>query len=195
MAVLRGREYRIDFYNGDGTRTPGPRLAVPWKPVDDDERTRLTDSINTQRRKQFDDMLEDMRKQALNPKQPPGPGGEKIILVDGMPIRTYGGERMPPPTPPRHVLPNEIPDYLPAVERIIGAFRADADNRLWIRPKPPRARRAAAERSTTSSIERARWSIVCSFRRPYARRVRTGRNRLRHRRDGSTVKIEKHSFK
>jgi hypothetical protein len=30
----------------------------------------------------------------------------------------------------------EMPDYLPAVERNIGSFRADADNRLWIRPKP-----------------------------------------------------------
>ena len=32
--------------------------------------------------------------------------------------------------------PSEMPDYLPAVERSTGSFRADADNRLWIRPKP-----------------------------------------------------------
>ena len=127
------REYRIDFYNGDGTRTPGPRLPYAWKQVDDEERTRLTDSINTQRRKQFDDMLDDMRKQA---DKPTGPGGEKIIIVDGMPIRTYGGERMPPPTPPSPVQPSEMPDYLPAVERNLASFRADLDNRLWIRPKP-----------------------------------------------------------
>ena len=133
VAILRGREYRIDFYNGDGTRTPGPRLPYAWKQVDDEERTRLTDSINTQRRKQFDDMLDDMRKQA---DKPTGPGGEKIIIVDGMPIRTYGGERMPPPTPPSPVQPSEMPDYLPAVERNLASFRADLDNRLWIRPKP-----------------------------------------------------------
>ena len=63
VAVLRGREYRVDFYGGDGKRTPGPRLFYPWKPVDDEERTRLIDSINTQRRKQFDDMIEEMKKQ------------------------------------------------------------------------------------------------------------------------------------
>ena len=136
VAVLRGREYRIDFYNGDGTRTPGPRLPYAWKQVDDAERTRLTDSINTYRRKQFDDMIEDMKKQAANPTQPVGPGGEKIIIVDGMPIRTYGGERMPPPTPPTPVLATDMPDYLPAVEKNLASFRADADNRLWIRPKP-----------------------------------------------------------
>jgi hypothetical protein len=136
VAVLRGREYRIDFYNGDGTKTQGPRLPYAWKQLDDADKTRLTDSINTQRRKQFDDMIEDMRKQAMNPTQPIGPGGEKIIIVDGMPIRTYGGERMPPPTPPTPVQTTEMPDYLPAVERNIGSFRADADSRLWIRPKP-----------------------------------------------------------
>jgi hypothetical protein len=136
VAVLRGREYRIDFYDSAGVKTPGPRIPYAWKQVDDEERTRLTDSINTQRKKQFDDMIEDMRKQAMNPDQKIGPGGEKIILVDGMPIRTYGGERMPPPTPPQQVLATDIPDYLPAVERSTGGFRADADNRLWIRPKP-----------------------------------------------------------
>lgn len=136
VAVLRGREYRIDFYDSIGVKTPGPRIPYAWKQVDDEERTRLVDSINAQRKKQFDDMIEDMRKQALNPDQKIGPSGEKIILVDGMPIRTYGGERMPPPTPPPQVLATDMPDYLPAVERSTGAFRADADNRLWIRPKP-----------------------------------------------------------
>jgi hypothetical protein len=136
VAVLRGREYRVDFYNGDGTRTPGPRLPYAWKQVDDAERARLTDSINTQRRKQFDDMIEDMKKQAANPAQPVGPGGERIIVVDGMPIRTYGGERMSAPTPPTIVQPSEMPDYLPAVERNGASFRADADGHLWIRPKP-----------------------------------------------------------
>ncbi|HEY9229244.1 MAG TPA: hypothetical protein VIP11_21510, partial [Gemmatimonadaceae bacterium] len=132
IAVLRGREYRVDFYDGEGTRTPGPRLAYPWNQLDDTEKTKMVDSINGQRRKNFDDMIEDMRKQALNPEQKIGPGGEKIIIVDGMPIRTYNGERMPPPTPPATVQMTDIPDYLPAVERATGGYRADADNRLWI---------------------------------------------------------------
>ena len=83
--------------------------------------------------------------------------------MDGMPIRTYGGERMPPPTPPTPVQPSEMPDYLPAVERSTGSFRADADNRLWIRPKPLATMPKAAGRSTTSPTERARSSIVFSF--------------------------------
>src|SRR5437762_10151912 len=40
VAVMRGREYRVDFYTGDGARTTGPRLAYPWRPVTDGERTR-----------------------------------------------------------------------------------------------------------------------------------------------------------
>jgi hypothetical protein len=111
-------------------------LAYPWKPVDEEERTRIVDSINTQRRKQFDDMIAEMKQKALDTAQKVGPGGEKIILVDGMPIRTYNGERMPPQTPPPLVQASEIPDYLPAVERNQASLRADADNRVWIRPKP-----------------------------------------------------------
>ena len=137
IAVLRGREYRLDFYDGEAERTAAPRLFYPWKQMDDAEKTRIVDSINTQRRKQFDEMLDDMRKRATNPEQPAGPGGEKIIIVDGMPIRTYNGERMPPPTPPAPVLSTDMPDYMPAVERGVGSYRADADNRVWIRPKPP----------------------------------------------------------
>jgi hypothetical protein len=136
VAVLRGREYRLDFYGGDGAKSQGPRLPYPWKRLDDDERQRIVDSINTQRRKQYDDMIEDMRKRALDTAQKTGPGGERIILVDGMPVRTYNGERVPPPTPPTPVQPTELPDYLPAVERNSAGFRADADNRIWIRPKP-----------------------------------------------------------
>jgi hypothetical protein len=136
VAVLRGREYRIDFFDPEGARTAGSRLQYPWKQLDDAEKTHIVDSINTQRRKQFDEMIDDMRKQAENPNQKIGPGGEKIIIVDGMPIRTYGGERMPMPTPPASVQATDVPDYLPATERGVANYRADADNRLWIRPKP-----------------------------------------------------------
>jgi hypothetical protein len=155
VAVLRGREYRVDFYGADSARTAGPRLPYPWKPADDAEKERLVDSINTQRRKQFDDMIADMRKQALDTNQKKGPGGEKIILVDGMPIRTYDGERMPPPTPPANALTTEIPDYLPAVERNPAGFRADADNRLWIRPKPAAAARGNAAGTIYDIVDRA----------------------------------------
>jgi hypothetical protein len=136
VGVLRGREYRLDYYDAESERTAAPRLFYSWRQLDDAEKTRIVDSINTQRRKQFDEMLDDMRKRATNPDQPVGPGGEKIIIVDNMPIRTYNGERMPPPTPPAPVLATDMPDYMPAVERGVGSYRADADNRAWIRPKP-----------------------------------------------------------
>ena len=168
----------------------------PWKPVDDEERTRLIDSINTYRRKQFDDMIEDMRKQALNPAQTAGPGGEKIILVDGMPIRTYGGERMPPPTPPAVVLPNEIPDYLPAVERVTGAYRADEDNRVWIRPKPPSGAPRGA--GTIYDVVDRTGALVDRVQLPVGRTLAgfgPGGVVFVTVRDGSAVKLEKHSFK
>ena len=194
VAILRGREYRIDFYNGDGTRTPGPRLPYAWKQVDDAERTRLTDSINTQRKKQFDDMLDDMRKQV---DKPAGPGGEKIIIVDGMPIRTYGGERMPPPTPPTPVQPSELPDYLPAVERSTGAFRADYDNRLWIRPKPLASMPRGAGGTVYDVTDRT-GALIDRVQLPAGRTlIGFGPGGIVYvtTRDGGATRIEKRSFK
>jgi hypothetical protein len=198
IAVLRGREYRVDFYEGDGasTRTPGPRLAYPWKQLDDADKTRIVDSINTQRRKQFDEMIEDMRKQATNPEQKVGPGGEKIIIVDNMPIRTFGGERMPPPTPPQPVLATDIPDYLPAVERGTGSYRADADNRLWIRPKPPLG--APRSGGTIYEIVDRSGTLVDRVQLPVGRTlVGFGPGGVVYltTRDGNTTRIERHSFR
>jgi hypothetical protein len=196
VAVLRGREYRVDFYSGDGTRTLGPRIPYAWRQVDDAERTRLVDSINTQRRKQFDEMIEDMKKRAMDPAQPVGPGGEKIILVDGMPIRTFGGERVPPPTPPTPVQPSDLPDYLPAVERNSASFRADADNRLWIRPKPL----ATMPRSGGSiyDVTDRTGALIDRVQLPAGRTlVGFGPGGIVYvtTRDGGATRVEKHAFR
>jgi hypothetical protein len=196
VAVLRGREYRIDFYGGDGTRTPGPRLPYSWKPADDAEKTRLVDSINATRRKQFDDNMEELKKRALDPNQVVGPGGEKIIMVDGMPVRTYNGDRMRPDSPPTPVQATEIPDYLPAVERNPASFRADADNRLWIRPKPlPGAPRGGGPiydvvDRTGALIDRVQLPagrVLVGFGPGGVVYVTT--------RDGGATRLEKHAFK
>jgi hypothetical protein len=196
IAVLRGREYRIDFFGGDGAKTPGPRLQYPWKRLDDDQRQHIVDSINTQRRKQYDEMIEDLRKRALDTAQKTGPGGERIILVDGMPIRTYGGERMPPQTPPALVQPTELPDYLPAVERNSAGYRADADNHVWIRPKPP----AGAPRGggTIYDIVDRTGALVDRIQLPAGRILAgfgPGGMVYATVRDAGVTRIEKHAFK
>jgi len=196
VAVLRGREYRIDFFDGDAGRTAGPRLQYPWKQLDDAEKTHLVDSINTQRRKQFDEMIDDMRKQAENPNQKIGPGGEKIIIVDGMPIRTYGGERMPPPTPPASVQTTDIPDYLPATERGVANYRADADNRLWIRPKP--AAGAPRGGGAVYEIVDRTGTLIDRVQLPTGRTLAgfgPGGVVYLTTRDGNTTKIERRAFK
>lgn len=196
VAILRGREYRIDFYDGEGARAAGPRLPYPWKQLDEADKAQIVDSINTQRRKQYDEMIEDMRKRAMNPEQPVGPGGEKIIIVDGMPIRTFGTERMPPPQPPAPVLAAEIPDYLPAIERGVGGFRADADNQLWIRPRP--AIGASRGGGAIYDIVDRTGTQVDRVQLPTGRTLAgfgPGGAVYLTTRDGGAVKIERRSFK
>ena len=54
VAILRGREYRIDWIGADGTRSQSPRLSYPWVAVPEQEKARLVDSINTVRREGYE---------------------------------------------------------------------------------------------------------------------------------------------
>ena len=47
VAVVRGRDYRVDFLSEDGTLRRGPRISFPWQRVTDEEKARIVDSIGT----------------------------------------------------------------------------------------------------------------------------------------------------
>jgi len=200
VAVLRGREYRVDIYGGDEgrTRTTGARLPYPWKPTDDAAKQQIVDSINTQRRKQFDDMIADMRRQALDTTPKRGNGRERIIIVDGMPVRVDEDGERSSPTPPPLVLTTEIPDYIPAVERNPAGFRADADNRLWIRPKPPVGAQRGASAGPIYDIVDRTGALVDRVQLPAGRTLagfgRAGVVFLAIR-DAGATRIEKRLFK
>ncbi len=57
VAIVRTREYRIDWVNRDGTRTVGPRMPYLWHALSDAEKAHLVDSVNAASNKAFADKL------------------------------------------------------------------------------------------------------------------------------------------
>jgi len=45
VAIVRGDDYHVDWVDADGTRSSSPKVAHAWRPINDQERTRLMDSI------------------------------------------------------------------------------------------------------------------------------------------------------
>jgi hypothetical protein len=126
VALLSGREYRLRWINTDGTKTDSPRLPFTWDPNPDDEKQRMADSINAQRRKSYDDMM------ALRQRRADSLKAAKLPVPP---------ELTRPQRSPNPVQMLDIPDYFPAYERQSNSMRADADTNIWIRPRPPRSAR------------------------------------------------------
>jgi hypothetical protein len=126
LALVRGRDYHVDWLNRDGTITSSPKMPFDWQRLDEDGKAKFLDSVKVAREKQretsmkmmqtrYDSLMEVSRKTG-------GPAPEPMPPVQDMypPINMVG--------------PDEIPDYKPPFGA--SAVRADADGNLWIRTNP-----------------------------------------------------------
>jgi len=157
VAVIRGRDYHVDWMAPDGSRKESPKIAFDWKRLTDDQKVGFIDSVRVMRE----------RMEAANPSgtnafgnafsavmggatPPPamggGAGSQVMIRMDA------GGGAAPPPrggapaggmsmggmqiNPPviTYVPPSELPDYQPPF--FSGSARADADGNVWVRTIP-----------------------------------------------------------
>lgn len=152
IAVVRGRDYHVDWLNADGSWTASPRMAYAWERMNDDEKTALIDSSATVMQTNMDSMAARVqrgaaigagpRMEARGAEVGPGGGGTMQVTIaapgagegrggggggGGGPTTTVN---MTKPTVIRAELA-DVPDYRPAFRQ--GAVRADVDGRLWIR--------------------------------------------------------------
>ena len=51
VAFVRGRDYRIDYHQPDGTWTSSPKLAYPWQHLDDSDKQKFVDSVKEANRR------------------------------------------------------------------------------------------------------------------------------------------------
>ncbi len=153
LAILRTREYRIEWVNPDGSHTPGTRVPFDWRRLDDAGKGRLADSLNQAHQTSFEaaaalwalDSTDVVEGRPLHPRLPTS----RVATAAAVGGLAEPAPRLPPrvsataindngvvesrPRPPTVVAALSLPDYLPPVDRSMNQFLADRDNRVWVR--------------------------------------------------------------
>ena len=133
IAIVRGREYRVDFVDENDRISHGPRLPFEWERVADDDRARIIDSTRIEMEKLRAAQAARNAASAVSstPTAPSSGGnGRQLATADGgvRPAPASGGPMM---MPLEFVPPEDLADYRPAFRQ--GAALGDAEGRLWIR--------------------------------------------------------------
>jgi len=138
IALVRTRDFHIDWLAPTGTVTSSPKIPFPWERLTDSGKVAFIDSARV--------AMEKARASGQfgfgGPGGPGGGGGIQVTFGAAGPARDGGGAARPnvttttaaPPgqLPPLQMIqPTELPDYKPAF--LPGSTRVDADGNLWIR--------------------------------------------------------------
>jgi len=131
LAIVRGRDYHVDWLEADGRWTSSPKMPFDWQRVSDARKEMLIDSTVKAWQASFDDV-------AGATGSGGGGGAGRGAGRGGGPPASGSAAATPPArrtnrAPTLAIRPSlqELPDYLPPFE--LGAVRADADGNLWIR--------------------------------------------------------------
>jgi len=154
IAVVRGRDYHVDWLGPDGAWTATPRIPYAWEQMNDSVKTALIDSTATAMQAIMDSMPARMARTsgttATGPggatvtvggeRREAGPGGGGMVMTfvgpGGGEGRAGGGGGGPTTVTMNvpHVVKAalaDVPDYRPVFRQ--GSVRADAEGNLWIR--------------------------------------------------------------
>ena len=152
IAIVRGKDYHVDWIDADGKLTSQGRLSFAWRKMDDSAKVAFLDSTRIAIEKVRERQQAAMRAGGTPggpmmggaPEGAGGAGSPMIVMRidgggpgggpggggDGGPRRDVNPANMQLP-PINMVQPSEMPDYAPAFGA--GATRADGDGNLWIR--------------------------------------------------------------
>lgn len=137
VAMLRGRDYHVDWVRHDGTRESSAKLPHPWQRLTDEDKVTFIDSLKAARER----FLASQPQPAApvgSSTTTSGPGGEQrtTIVMSGGPGVTAGGPMGMNSRNANFVPPNELPDYKPPF--FSGNSRPDADGNIWVLTIPTR---------------------------------------------------------
>lgn len=118
IAIVRGRDYHVDFVNADNSVVSGPNVPFAWRKLELSDKVALIDSTKALRSR-------------LSGGDAVGPSSIKVVT--GAPPSQNSA--LPPIPEARYVNPEELPDYLPVFAN--GGVRADADGNIWVRTISP----------------------------------------------------------
>jgi hypothetical protein len=128
VGIVRGHDYHVDWILPDGTRRSTGKLPFDWKPLSDEAKQKLIDSVRIDASAKLGAAM----GQAQPPADAPAGGGS----APGARVYVPPEQRPPQraPLPMEYIPPplKDIPDYYPSVR--IGAAIVDMDGNLWILP-------------------------------------------------------------
>ncbi len=150
VAVVRGKDYHVDWLGADGKWTATPKIPYGWERFDDDAKEKFLDSAKVEAEKQREIFSRAMASGGVGNAAAamgfPGMGGGGGAQMR-FEVRGAGGDgggdrgRQQPGvqqinTPAiNFVDAKELPDYRPAFRQ--GAVSADREGNLWIRTTAP----------------------------------------------------------
>lgn len=115
VAVVRARDYHIDFFDLDGGKRSSPKLPYDWKRLTEEDKIARVDSMK---------LMIDSVNSAGGRKY--GFSVRVTRLADGTARIDSGGSEITwKPL-------SQVADYVPPIRQ--GSVKADADNNLWILP-------------------------------------------------------------
>jgi hypothetical protein len=158
VALVRGRDYHVDWVNPDGTRSSSPKIPFEWRRLTDEDKVAFIDSVKAAR-----------ERMGANAPMVMGPGVGATVIAGGPPPGAAGAEQRmvitmgaagaaaggPPPAggaqrgaagspgpnftaaQVNFIPPSELPDYQPPF--LANSTRADAQGNIWIRTIPTKA--------------------------------------------------------
>lgn len=143
IAVVRGKDYHVDWLNTDGSWTSTPKIPYHWERLDDDGKEKFIDSVRVETEKQRENMNRALQSGVNNANAAMGgaAGGQPMRIEMRLDGGSGNGARPQPGvqqiTAPtiNFVKPKDLPDYRPAFRQ--GAVRADGEGNLWVRTTQP----------------------------------------------------------
>lgn len=140
VAIVRGRDYHVDWIRPDGTRESSPKMPFEWQRLTDEDKQAFLDSLAAVRARMADNAPNAATPPNVATHSSSGPAGERReMVVIAAPSGAAGGGGAGPDAMlggrgTTFVQASELPDYKPPF--FSGAVRADEDGRLWIRTIP-----------------------------------------------------------
>lgn len=135
VALVRGQDFHVDYYNADGTRFSAPKISFDWQRLTDEDKVAFIDSVKAARARQLSATAAPATGTAVGGGAGRGGGGAQVLIVGGPGGGGIGGgpgDRGRPQL--NFIAPSELPDYKPVF--FAGSTKADAEGNLWIRTIP-----------------------------------------------------------